>query len=469
MTGWKNRTKSFLIAVAVLVPTSRSVAQDPPGGPPTRPPDSKGGGPIVLVAQDNLWFRSSGDNYLIDGKTILPFEPRQGRTSSSDPLAKMQELQWLFRYTSQTGDAAILSQEWIAPSDLIDKNLRRTFLPLIELTEARWNLFYDPVQASIWRGFGEPGPVDFSRPEIFEMWRKDLEYFERQYFNHPNYWKIRGKPVLHVWAVRQLIENADQAFEMARKRGIYICGDTFGQKGPEPPIDCRTGFTAATPDIVGSGRFRTAQQVLSNFERYFLDDDDKDLIPAFSFQYDDEEFRTRLGLGGSSIQILAESRTDVRNWLNLATRHAKPIDGTRYIWVGTLNNWAEATSIYPTAGGEREFWGPGLRRRAQPYGYAILEEIERKLYPKPRYRGPKIKVRKNGTIVFKDCDVKAQVTIKIHGDQVTNDPDWKTWRGFTMLPGFDRKWKPQGEFESIEISVLNLDGRSAEAVARPRR
>lgn len=461
-----------VFAVLALVCALPEVGTAQPGGvdcPSSVACPDEGGGLPVVIGQENLWFgdvRLGGVNYLIDGVPILPFEPLLGLTASNNELAKAQEMQWFFRYTGQTSRNAIFSVEWFAPRDLIDRNLRRSFLPLLEQTEARWNIFYDPVLASVWRGLG-PGPVDFSRPETRKMFQNDMVYLRKNYFEHPNYWRINGKPVLHVWAARELVRNADDLFAAARSGGIYICGDVFGQRGAEPPLDCRTGFTAATPEIVSRNRFQRVQQVLPDFERYFQSGDDKDLIPAFSFQYDDEVFRTRIGTGGTAIKILAEGRGDLRDWLELADRYSRPIDGSRYIWVGTLNGWAEATTIYPTEKGRREFWIRGEPRRVEPYHFAKLEVIQRALYPDHRYKGPRIERSEDGAIVFRNADVLAGVRIKVVSDGVTANLDYLELDGITVLPNLDREWRPDFDFTKITIRVKNLDGRRTKKVIRP--
>ncbi len=432
-------------------------------------PVDEGGGPPVLIAQENLWFsepRQGGINYFVDGHRILPFEPLLGLTSSSNDLVKLQEMQWLFRYTGQTGRNAIFSVEWFAPRDLIDRNLRKTFLPLLERTEGRWNIFYDPVLASVWRGHG-PGPVDFSRPVIRQMFQDDMVFLREKYFDHPNYWRIDGKPVLHVWAARELVRNADELFQSLRSSGVYICGDVFGQRGDEPPLDCRTGFTAATPDVVSQGRFQSVQDVLPSFERYFQSNGgNTDMIPAFSFQYDDVEFRTRIGTGGTSIQILAQGRQDLWDWLDLADAYSEPIDGSRYIWVGTLNGWAEATTIYPTEKGRREFWRQGQSRGVEPYHFAVLEVIQRRLYPDSPYKGPRVERLEDGAIVFRNCDFFAGFRIKVTVDGVTRPFDLNPPEGVELLDNLDWVWRPAFPYQKISIRVKNIDGKRTKKIVR---
>lgn len=440
-----------------------------PSGEVVCPGDGDPKSTPVIIGQENLWFtelRRGGLNYRFDGKLILPFRPLLGLTASAASVPKLQEMQWFFRYTGQTSRNAVFSVEWFAPRDLVDRNLRKTLIPLLEQTEARFNIFYDPALASVWRGHG-PAPVDFSRPEIRQMFQDDMVFLRDKYFDHPNYWRIDGKPVLHVWGARELVDNADELFSEARASGVYICGDVFGQTGDEPPLDCRTGFTAATPQIVSRSRNQSVKQVLPDFERYYQSNaDDFDLIPAFSFQYDDVKFRTQIGTGGTAIQILAEGRDDLRAWLDLADRYSKPIDGERYIWVGTLNGWAESTTIYPTEKGAKEFWRAGDPPKVEPYHFAALEVIQRHLFPDSPYKGPKIEVQDDGSILLRNCDVLAGFRIKIKHAGKTRTVDISELDGITWLPNLDRVWRPTEPFKKVTIRVKNLDGRRTKKVIR---
>lgn len=273
---------------------------------------------------------------------------------------------------------------------------------------------------------------------------------------------------MHVWAAKELVRNADDLFAAAIKSGIYICGDVFGQVGEEPPLDCRTGFTAATPDIVGRGRTQSVREVLSAFQGYYEEPTEKDMIPAFSFQYDDVSFRTTLGLGGTAIQILAQGRNDLKSWLRLADRHSEPIDGTRYVWVGTLNGWAEATSIYPTEKGDAEFWREGDPLTVQPYHYAKLEELQRELFPEAPYREPRVERTDDGAILFENCDVLGGIRIIAKVDGERRKIRLRYQDGVEFLPNFDRIWRPDFAFEKLTIRVKNLDGKKARAIIRPR-
>ena len=156
------------------------------------------GGPseLSIVAQENLWFtepRRGGINYIVDGQMILPFEPLLGLTASADEAAKMQEMQWFFRYTGQTSRNAVFSVEWLAPRDLVDRNLRKTFSALDRTDGSTLEHFLRPGARLGLARLGTGAGGFFSTRRFARCFRAISSTCEILYFNHPNYWKVRGK------------------------------------------------------------------------------------------------------------------------------------------------------------------------------------------------------------------------------------------------------------------------------------
>jgi len=455
-----------------------------------------------LVIQDNLWFRGKPyySNYEINGKSMIPIEPLLGLTDSDDRLVKAQELQWLFRYTGRNGSGLVISQEWIKPNDLVDNNIRGTFLPLINQhgQKVLWNIFYDPVLAAIQRNLADAPSINFQDPAIRKMWEDDLKYFRKLYFNHPKYWKINGKPVLYIWAVSGLI-GADDAFAEARKKGIYLLGDvmTMQVNNPSyldslPPLDCATGFLVVVPGLASAET--TIGEIIPAFATLYKDWNreaakrNMSFIPAGSCQYDDSEFASLIG--ASPKRILAQNCSEVGKFLKTALSKAKPVYGTRYIFWGTANNWAEGTTILPTklVPPEKRFYVPsrfkGKRvRRIGHYGFEHLKAVKKVLFPKEKdYMGPILKSGKpvlvkttqaekvyRLDVTFSDCDVKGKLSInKPDNFTILNPPNFKTSKNITELKGFRYRWKAEvaidttknpGSVSTMWIKFKNLDAK----------
>ena len=112
--------------------------------------------------------------------------------------------------------------------------------------------------------------------------------------------------------------------------------------------------------------YRQAYERLSSLKgRHF--------IPAGSCQFDDSAFMRARGRGEKPLRILARDRADVEAFLRLALSYSRPIEGTRYLAWGTLNNWAEGTTVLPTANRGRRF----STRRIGHYRFAHLEALRR--------------------------------------------------------------------------------------------
>lgn len=407
-----------------------------------------------VVVQDNLWFSGPPGfaNYVLHGRNMIPFEPLLGRTDSADPAVKSQELQWLLRYTGRRGTGLVVSQEWIKPGDRVDRNLD-LWLPLFErhARKARWCIFYDPVLAVRQRGLGDELPIDFSRSDLLEMWRSDLDHLER-HFSSAKYWKLDGRPVLYVWAVHGGIDNADAAFTEADGRGLYVLGDVLGGRREPRGMRGVTGFVAAVPGIVGPGDQRRTDELMPELERefQFWSGRGYDFFPAASFQYDDTEFQAALGSAGQApVRLLARDREDLSHTLETLRRNAS----SGAVVLGTANGWAEGTTCLPTARSGPEFGG----ERIGHYHFAHLEVLQQHLFPGVTpYDGPRLDIRrrrkKKITVTLEDVDAMAKVRVRPRSALLRE----KNRKGFARRLVVEK---------GARIKVRNVDGRRAAIVA----
>lgn len=465
--------------------------------------DEEGSSPFRLVTQDNLWFSGppTYGNYKLNGKSMIPIMPLLGYTNSWDIRVKKQELQWLLRYTSRNGSGLIISQEWIKPGDGINSFIQTVFLPILEKLgdKALWNVFYDPVLAATQRNLTQAPPIDFGNPAIRKMWEDDLTYIRKLYFGHRQYWKIQGKPVLYIWNVPALT-GANAAFAKARSQGVYLLGDVQNSqvRTPSfldglPPLDCATGFLVVI-DILAS-----AETTIGEWIPYFADlykawneETAKRgiaFIPAGSCQYDDTEFA--LLIEKSPTRVLAKNRAEVEAYLAASLAAAKPVGGTRYVFWGTSNNWAEGTTILPTRMDppDRRFYiqkklGGVTVRRIGNYAFEHLNAVKKVMFPKEKaYSGPLIKAEtplltsKTSSktsyqvkVTLSDCDIMGSLLLYPSSAlTVENPPNIKTLKNLSELKGFVYRWygrvqvdiaKSQGKKQALKIKFTNRDGKA---------
>ncbi len=95
-------------------------------------------------------------------------------------------------------------------------------------------------------------------------------------------------------------------------------------------------------------------------------DDFVNFQPAWAPQYDDRYFEA-----GNDIYVPASSMHQVLAMAEMARAHAQPVgsQGMRLIWLNTWNNWAETTTVEPTA-------NLGSKYPAGNYQFDMLEIIQ---------------------------------------------------------------------------------------------
>ena len=404
-----------------------------------------------VITQDNLWFTGPPrfENYRRRGRRMISVDPLLGRTASSDPEAKSQELQWLLRYTGRTGSGLVVAQQWTRPTGRISRNLP-AWLDLFERhgRRARWVIFYDPVLALFFR-LGKRPPLDFGTADALAVWKSDLDHLA-PFFEGDRYFRLGGRPVLYVWAVHGGIFNAGRAFGEADRRGLYVLGDVFG--GGRRPANLRgaTGFTSVIPGL-GQQDHELVDVVPRLEEEFRRWSGDLPTIPAASMQYDDTEFQAVQGTRRPS-RILARSRDDLRLLLGTLRRAAGP---RGHVFLGTANNWAEGTTLLPTIASGPEF---GAAERMGQYHFAHLEVLREVLFPGVRrYRGPRFRLLRSAD----QPTVRVDLIDADHAGRLTVTPQ-RGLRSMRTLAGFQRRLEVE---PGTRVAVRNLDGREAAVTA----
>ena len=378
----------MLIVIASCTATQATPAQVPTNSPvpktpipptatataaPTAIPDP---GEYIVVAQLNFWYYCSGPGAGFSddsGQYTTPFVPALGYYFASDPNVVEQQIDWAADYGVDA-----FSVEWTTPRGIgccgsMEDTLDDVFLKAPNLDRIRWVIFYDLVL----RILQTPGlnvdlsrGMDFDDPDVYNTFVSDFDHFARKYFGESHYLSIDDRPVIYIWGTWNATGRFPEAFEEARQKAadqgydVYIVGDIIQQDTFNEELasvyDANTNFLF--PLWGGSGSLKDVGQAALAMDKMFEKWQSKIqglkvagrqenviLQPGWAPQYDDRLFKAWQGQEG--IYVPAMSKDQVISMAEVARKYAQPAgsQGWKLVWINTWNNWAEATTIEPTA------------------------------------------------------------------------------------------------------------------------
>ena len=215
--------------------------------------------PVTVGVYYYPWY---GGNNFHGGKYLRehldPVQaPELGEYNDRNPDVIQQHIEWC-KYAG----IGLWVCSWWGPDKMEDVTLKDDILVHPDLGNLKIALFYE-TSGRI------PDFSDISNVE------SDISYMAKNYFGHPNYFKINGKPVLFIYLTRVLSNNGilkntvDIMRNTALKAGfeIYLVGDqVFGE--PPSSTDQLALLDAATNyDVYGSSgaKIYATQQKVDNY------------------------------------------------------------------------------------------------------------------------------------------------------------------------------------------------------------
>lgn len=355
------------------------------------PVATAGPNPNVVIAQLNLWYYGDGcaggfEAFDCSGARTTPFEPLLGHTyRSSDPSVIKQQINWAADYGVDA-----FSLEWTTPSDVpgsLEPTIDGAFLHASNLSRIRWCIFDDfvlRVGQTPSLGADVSKPIDFDNPKVYAAFVSDFTHFAQKYFGQAQYLKIDGRPVITLFADWNYVGNMAGAIKDARaavqKLGfdVYIVGEEMRADTFNPTrvalFDATTSFNFNNPFLPDKANMGEEAVAMDGFYKSWMAKlaglkvlGRNDLVgfePSFGPQEDSRLFQKP----GFQIYVPAQSKDQVAAMAKVALDDAVPAGslGQKFIWVNTWNDWAEATTIEPTA-------DKGPKYPAGNYGFDFLE------------------------------------------------------------------------------------------------
>ncbi len=328
----------------------------------------------IVIAQLNFWYYGPGlyggfENDL--GGRITPLTPLLGETyAAGDPAVVHQQIEWAAAYGVDA-----FSIEWTTPRGVgccgsMEDTLDDVFLMADNIHKVRWAIFYDFVlrlnQTSGYEQY--TASLDFDQQKVHDIFVFDFRRFANKYFDHPQYLTIDGRPVIYIWATNAFVGDLEGAILDARQAvaelgfDVFIVGDEVVANAFNPNhaalFDGSSTFTFLIPGLnrnswsdVGDAAIavdRTFEKWRANIAglKVIGREEYVNFQPAWAPQYNDRFF-----VFDRSIYVPANSKSQVIAMAEVARKHAQPVGNLeqKLIWLNTWNNWAETTTVEPTA------------------------------------------------------------------------------------------------------------------------
>jgi hypothetical protein len=346
----------------------------------------------VVISQLNFWYYGPGQGGGFgdgEGNRETPLTPLLGDYWSSDPSVVYQQIEWAVEYGVDA-----FSIEWTIPRGMIsccasmEDTLDDVFLKSPNIHKVRWAIFYDFVlRLDQTPGLDvDLGRIDFDEPDVYKIFVSDFVHFAEEYFGHPQYLTIDGRPVIYIWATNSFTGDFAGAMQEARDRvsdlgfDVFIVGDEICvgcfDRDHASLFDGSSTFTFLIPGLdpswadVGEaaaavdGAFQWWRDQLEGL-RVAGREEFVNFQPAWAPQYDDH-----LVAPERPTYIPATSKDQVLAMAMVARKHAQPVgrSGQRLVWLNTWNCWAETTTVEPTA-------NLGPKYPAGNYQFDMLEVV----------------------------------------------------------------------------------------------
>jgi glycoprotein endo-alpha-1,2-mannosidase len=171
------------------------------------------------------WY--SGANWnpsnFLRGKNRMDIPPLMGTYDNVvNKVSVRQHVEWS---TNFGVDNWITS--WWGPDSYQSKAILNNVMPNLLGTHVTFCLFYETS------AFYE-GRWQFGATEV-QLFYDHIKFMNDNFFSHPNYWKINGKPVVVVYLSRQMTGSYAEALKRVRADfNVFLIGDDF-HFGPAEP------------------------------------------------------------------------------------------------------------------------------------------------------------------------------------------------------------------------------------------
>lgn len=257
--------------------------------------------PDVLVgAHYYPWYHCGAWSQFLDPATGEPAAlgemPTLGRYDSRDPAVISQHIEWAVQHGV---DFFVMS--WWGPGHETDNLLRDEFLQNERAHKIRFAIQYESVGRLATEAM-KNGEEDLAlNLDVFGgRFVDDIVYAAEAYFNHPQYLRVGGRPVVFLYAVQHYVGDlawVDTLRSELGRRGhdAYIVADVVGWNPPRRDLmrqfDAVTAYNMFAYDPSKLSDFALNVSVKFAEYRRAADEEGVGFVPSAIPGYDDRAIR----------------------------------------------------------------------------------------------------------------------------------------------------------------------------------
>jgi len=299
-----------------------------------------------------------GGNYL---RKHLNQQPYLGEYDDSNPQVIAKHLEW-----SRQANIRLWITSWWGPNGREDKTTKDVILTHTDLlgSDHKVALFYETT-----------GRITKELDYSLERIEPDIEYISTTYFDHPNYYRIDGRPVLFIYLPRKLEISGTMQDAISRIRStatsqgynnLFLIGVHVWQHPPSsgttannvdfPPfsyLDALTNYDVYG-SMIGKSMYAGQDVVADYYEKQRqwkvqANNNDCGYIPAVTPGYNDRGIRldaNHLPLSRKLTNNDDEEGSFFASQLEYAT-NLVDYSTNNLLLVNSFNEWHEDTQIEP--------------------------------------------------------------------------------------------------------------------------
>jgi hypothetical protein len=313
---------------------------------------------VIIMSTYLLWYRADGSNWR-DGHR---HQPLLGEYVSNDPIVMSKHIDWA---TGHGIDGYFVSWSGYEEGDLkyFDSNLRLLLNnPLV--SQVKIAILYESIGRLV---NSNPG-WNLDDDRNIEILKRDFSYIARNYFIHPSYLRIGGKPVIYFYEgkgvfasnLESLSKKMNEIREYIKKNyntDIYLISDhahplahpshnvfnTNIKWGEVARLfDCITSYGGYSKEYA-SPEEKYLSYLEQGFEKWYAFARNNNLgFISFAVVGYDPRY---VSWGGKDVVSIDRDPDKLKKRLELAFKYR---NNPGIVWIHEFNNFFEDTQIEPT-------------------------------------------------------------------------------------------------------------------------